>query len=54
MALAQKVADRVLFLHEGKKVYDGPPGEMKDSEIEIVRDFMHLDSMELLDEIRKQ
>jgi len=52
MALAQKVADRVLFLHEGKKVYDGPPGEMKNSEIEIVRDFMHLDSMELLDTIR--
>jgi phospholipid/cholesterol/gamma-HCH transport system ATP-binding protein len=52
MALAQKVADRVLFLHEAKKVYDGPPAEMKNSEIEIVRDFMHLDSMELLDTIR--
>jgi len=53
MALAQKVADRVLFLHEGKKIYDGPPGEMKNSEIEIVREFMHLDSMELLEAIRK-
>ena len=53
MALAQKVADRVLFLHEGKKIFDGPPGEMKNSEIEIVREFMHLDSMELLEAIRK-
>jgi phospholipid/cholesterol/gamma-HCH transport system ATP-binding protein len=53
MALAQKVADRVLFLHEGKKVYDGPPGEMKDSDVDIVREFMHLDSMELIEEIRK-
>jgi phospholipid/cholesterol/gamma-HCH transport system ATP-binding protein len=52
MALAQKVADRVLFLHEGKKIYDGPPGEMKNSEMEIVREFMHLDSMELLEAIR--
>ena len=51
MALAQKVADRVLFLHEGKKVFDGPPAEMRNSELEIVRDFLHLDSMELLEEI---
>jgi hypothetical protein len=40
-------------LHEGKKVYDGPPAEMKDSEIDIVREFMHLDSMELMETIRK-
>src|SRR5512138_45302 len=52
MALAQKVADRVLFLHEGKKIYDGPPGEMKNSEIDIVREFMHLDSTELLESLR--
>lgn len=52
MALAQKVADRVLFLHEGKKIYDGPPGEMKNSDMDIVREFMHLDSMELLEAIR--
>jgi phospholipid/cholesterol/gamma-HCH transport system ATP-binding protein len=53
MALAQKVADRVLFLHEGKKVYDGPPAEMRDSDVDIVREFMHLDSMELMEAIRK-
>ncbi len=52
MALAQKVADRVLFLHEGKKIYDGPPGEMKNSEIDIVREFMYLDSTELLESLR--
>src|SRR5512146_2615059 len=51
MALAQKVADRVIFLHEGKKVFDGPPAEMKNSEIDIVREFMHLDSFELLESI---
>lgn len=51
MALAQKVADRVVFLHEGKKVFDGPPSEMRDSDIEIVRDFMHLDSMEVLENL---
>ena len=49
MALAQKVADRVLFLHEGKKVYDGPPAGMRESDIEIVREFMYLDSMAVLD-----
>ena len=48
---AQKVADRVIFLHEGKKVFDGPPAEMKSSEIDIVREFMHLDSFELLESI---
>src|SRR3954454_8610728 len=52
MALAQKVADRVLFLHEGKKVYDGPPAGMKQSEIDIVREFMDLDSMGVLDMLR--
>src|SRR5512142_2072984 len=51
MALAQKVADRVIFLHEGKKVFDGPPQEMKDSEIDIVRAFMHLHSFEPIETI---
>ncbi len=47
MALAQKVADRVVFLHEGKKVFDGPPEQMKDSHVEIVREFMQLDTLDL-------
>src|SRR5512146_1594086 len=51
MRLAEKLADRIVFLHEGKKVFDGPPQEMKDSEIDIVREFMHLDSFELLESI---
>jgi phospholipid/cholesterol/gamma-HCH transport system ATP-binding protein len=47
MALAQKVADRVVFLHEGKKVFDGPPAEMAKSDIDIVREFMQLDLLDL-------
>jgi phospholipid/cholesterol/gamma-HCH transport system ATP-binding protein len=49
MALAQKVADRVVFLHEGKKVFDGPPNQMADSRIDIVREFMQLDTLNLDD-----
>jgi phospholipid/cholesterol/gamma-HCH transport system ATP-binding protein len=43
MRLAQKVADRVVFLHEAEVVFFGPPQEMIKSEIEIVREFMILD-----------
>jgi len=47
MALAQKVGDRVVFLHEGKKVFDGPPSQMAESKVEIVREFMQLDTLNL-------
>jgi phospholipid/cholesterol/gamma-HCH transport system ATP-binding protein len=47
MALAQKVADRVVFLHEARKVFDGPPHQMADSKIDIVREFMQLDALSL-------
>jgi phospholipid/cholesterol/gamma-HCH transport system ATP-binding protein len=43
MRLAQKVADRVVFLHEAEVVFFGPPQEMIKSDIEIVREFMILD-----------
>jgi phospholipid/cholesterol/gamma-HCH transport system ATP-binding protein len=43
MRLAQKVADRVVFLHEAKVVFFGPPQEMVNSDIDIVREFMLLD-----------
>jgi ABC-type transporter Mla maintaining outer membrane lipid asymmetry ATPase subunit MlaF len=43
MRLAQKVADRVIFLHEGKVVFFGEPEDMIKSDIEVVRDFMILD-----------
>ncbi|MGZ4789289.1 MAG: ABC transporter ATP-binding protein [Terriglobales bacterium] len=43
MRLAQKVADRVVFLHEAKVAFFGKPADMLKSDIEIVRDFMVLD-----------
>src|SRR4051794_7271851 len=43
MRLAQKVADRVIFLHEGKVVFFGKPEDMIKSDVEVVRDFMILD-----------
>src|SRR4051812_13647574 len=43
MRLAQKVADRVVFLHEARVVFFGEPEDMLKSEIEVVRDFMLLD-----------
>jgi len=43
MRLAQKVADRVVFLHEAKVAFFGKPADMLKSDIEIVRDFMILD-----------
>src|SRR3954453_2841760 len=47
MALAQKVGDKVVFLHEGKVVYDGKPSKMKESDEPIVREFLELDEMAL-------
>jgi phospholipid/cholesterol/gamma-HCH transport system ATP-binding protein len=43
MRLAQKVADRVVFLHEAKVAFFGEPKDMIKSDIEVVRDFMILD-----------
>jgi phospholipid/cholesterol/gamma-HCH transport system ATP-binding protein len=47
MRLAQKVADRVVFLHEARVVFFGPPEDMLKSEIDIVREFMLLDENDL-------
>jgi phospholipid/cholesterol/gamma-HCH transport system ATP-binding protein len=47
MRLAQKVADRVVFLHEARVVYFGKPEDMPNSDIEIVRDFIVLDENDL-------
>src|SRR3954447_7605199 len=43
MRLAQKVADRVVFLHEAEVIFFGKPEDMLNSDIEIVREFMLLD-----------
>jgi phospholipid/cholesterol/gamma-HCH transport system ATP-binding protein len=47
MALAKKIADRIVFLHEGQVVFFGTPAEMAESDVEIVRDFLILDSLNL-------
>jgi phospholipid/cholesterol/gamma-HCH transport system ATP-binding protein len=47
MRLAKKVAEQVVFLHQGKVAYYGKPDEMINSDIEIVREFMILDENDL-------
>jgi phospholipid/cholesterol/gamma-HCH transport system ATP-binding protein len=47
MALAKKVGDRIVFLHEGQVVFMGTPAEMEESQVEIVREFLTLDSLDL-------
>ena len=45
MRLAEKLADRVLFLHEGRAVFFGKVHEMQNSPIPIVRQFFELDEL---------
>lgn len=45
MALARKVADRVVFLHQAQAVYFGPMSKIDGNSPEIVREFMTLDEM---------
>jgi phospholipid/cholesterol/gamma-HCH transport system ATP-binding protein len=47
MALAKKVGDRIVFLHEAKVVFFGTPEEMERSQIPIVREFLELDALNL-------
>jgi phospholipid/cholesterol/gamma-HCH transport system ATP-binding protein len=47
MALAKKLADRVVFLHEGRVVFFGTVEEMERSEEKIVQEFLTLDSVNL-------
>jgi len=47
MALAKKIADRIVFLHEAEVVFFGTPTEMENSELEIVREFLALDELNL-------
>ncbi len=47
MALAKKVADRIVFLHDAQVVFFGTPAEMERSNVEIVREFLTLDSLDL-------
>jgi phospholipid/cholesterol/gamma-HCH transport system ATP-binding protein len=47
MALAKKIADRIVFLHEAQVVFFGTPTEMEESKLEIVQEFLELDSLDL-------
>jgi len=47
MHLASKVDDRILFLYEERVVFFGTPQQMVVSDVEIVRDFLSLDSLDL-------
>jgi ABC-type transporter Mla maintaining outer membrane lipid asymmetry ATPase subunit MlaF len=47
MALARKVGDRIVFLHEGQVVFYGTPAEMEHANVEIVREFLQLDALDL-------
>jgi phospholipid/cholesterol/gamma-HCH transport system ATP-binding protein len=47
MRLAKKVANRVVFLHEGRVVFFGTYPEMEKSNQPIVQEFLELDEMSL-------
>ena len=47
MRLAKKLADRVVFLHEGKAIFFGPYSEMEQSHHPIVQEFLELDEVKL-------
>ncbi|HLI34646.1 MAG TPA: ATP-binding cassette domain-containing protein [Terriglobia bacterium] len=48
MKLARKLADRVVFLVEGRVAFFGPMSEMNESSEPVVRDFIQLDEVSLL------
>lgn len=47
MRLAKKLADRIVFLHEGKAIFFGTYPEMEKSEEPIVQEFLQLDELKL-------
>jgi phospholipid/cholesterol/gamma-HCH transport system ATP-binding protein len=47
MRLAKKLADRVVFLHEGKAIFFGSSTEMEKSPAPIIREFLELDELKL-------
>ena len=46
MALAKKLADRLLFLHEARAIFFGTYAEMTRCTEPIVQEFLALDSMD--------
>lgn len=47
MRFAKKLADRVVFLHEGKAIFFGPMKQMERSDHPIIREFLELDEMRI-------
>ena len=47
MRLARKLADRIIFLYEGRVVFYGPNDEMASSPEPIVREFLELDELKI-------
>ncbi len=47
MRLAKKLADRIVFLHEGRAIFFGTYPEMERSEEPIVQEFLQLDELKL-------
>ncbi|MGA8270283.1 MAG: ATP-binding cassette domain-containing protein [Candidatus Sulfotelmatobacter sp.] len=47
MRLAEKLADRVVFLHEGKAIFFGTYAEMEKSNEAIVKEFLELDELKI-------
>src|SRR5687767_5238183 len=45
MRLAKKLADRVVFLHEGRVIFFGTHRDMERSKEEVVQQFLKLDEM---------
>ena len=50
MRLAQKLADRVVFLHEGKAIFFGRLSEWERSDHPVLQEFLKLDELRLPDE----
>jgi phospholipid/cholesterol/gamma-HCH transport system ATP-binding protein len=45
--LMRKVADKVVFLHDGRVIYFGPTGEMDRSEHPHIQEFLAMDRVEI-------
>ena len=46
-AAAKKLAERVVFLHEGRAIFFGPYSEMEKSKEPIIQEFLELDELKI-------
>src|SRR4030088_3390118 len=47
MRLAKKLADRIVFLHEGKAIFFGTSAEMEKAPEPIIQEFLELDELKI-------